>query len=56
MGEGTITAIIIALLAVSEALSFIPKLRSNGVFQIIFRIIEALGRGFAKEEDKKDEL
>lgn len=56
MGEGTLTAVIIALLAVSEALSFIPKLKSNGLFQVIFRIIEATGRGFQKEEDKKNEL
>jgi hypothetical protein len=38
------TALIIvsALLAVSEALSLIPSIRSNGIFQTVFGILRAI--------------
>lgn len=38
------TALIIvsALLAVSEALSLIPSIRSNGIFQAVFGILRAV--------------
>ena len=39
MEPTTITIILAALFAVSEALSYIPALKANGVFQLIFGII-----------------
>jgi len=41
-------AIIAALLAVSEALSFIPGLKSNGIFQLIYNVIKTLDSGVIK--------
>jgi len=38
--------ILTALLAVSEALSLIPQVKSNGVFQVIYNLLKSLaGRG-----------
>ena len=35
-----------ALFAVSEALSLIPQVKSNGVFQLVFNLLRALvGKG-----------
>lgn len=31
-----------ALLAVSEALSLIPQVKSNGIFQLIFNVIKSV--------------
>ena len=42
MEENTIIVILAALFAVSEALSFIPALKANGVFQLIFGILGLL--------------
>ena len=42
MEIGTINIIIIALLAVSEALSLIPAVQSNGIFQMFWRILKML--------------
>lgn len=36
----TISAIIGALLAVSEALSLIPQVKANGVFQMIWNVLK----------------
>lgn len=38
----TISIIIGALLAVSEALSLIPGVKANGVFQMLWRILKAV--------------
>ena len=45
----TITMVIGALLAISEALSLIPGVQSNGVFQVIWRLLKILA-GPKKEE------
>jgi len=38
--------ILAALLAISEALSLIPQVKSNGVFQVIYNLLKNLaGRG-----------
>ena len=38
--------ILAALLAVSEALSLIPQVKSNGVFQIVHNLLKSLaGKG-----------
>jgi len=38
----TITLIVAALFAVSEALALIPAVKSNGVFHLIFNVIKTL--------------
>ncbi len=45
----TISIIVGALLAVSEALSLIPSVRSNGIFQVLWRILKAVA-GEKKED------
>jgi len=45
----TITLIIGALLAVSEALSLIPQVKANGLFQVLWRILKAVA-GEKKED------
>lgn len=50
MDVTTITIIVSALLAVSEALSLIPGVQSNGMFQVIWRLLKIL----AGEKDKED--
>jgi len=40
MDINTIMIVVSALLAVSEALSFIPRLKSNGVFQIVVNVLK----------------
>ena len=38
--------VVAALLAISEALSLIPQVKSNGVFQVIYNLLKNLaGRG-----------
>lgn len=37
-----ITVVSIALLAVSEALSMIPQIKANGIFQAVFNVIKVL--------------
>lgn len=44
METETITIIIAALLAVSEALSLVPAVRANGVFQAIYYILKYLAK------------
>ena len=39
MDSGTLIIILAALLAVSEALSLIPALKANGVFQLIYGVL-----------------
>ena len=42
----SIIIILAALLAISEALSLIPQVKSNGVFQVIYNLLKNLaGRG-----------
>lgn len=50
METTTIIGIISALLAVSEGLSLIPGLKSNGIFQIVYYILKALVRGIQTKE------
>lgn len=38
----TITIILIALLAVSEALALIPQVKANSVFNMIWNLIKAM--------------
>jgi len=46
MDETTILIILAALHAVSEALSMIPALKSNGLFQLVYNIIKFIaGKG-----------
>ena len=40
MTETTIITTVVALLAVSEALAHIPKVRANGVFQLIWNVLK----------------
>lgn len=46
----TISIIIGALLAVSEALSLIPSLRTNGIFQMAWNVLKLLAGDKKKEE------
>ena len=42
----SIMIILAALLAISEALSLIPQVKSNGVFQVIYNLLKSLaGKG-----------
>lgn len=45
----TLSILIGALLAMSEALSLIPAVRANGIFQVIWRIVKIVA-GEKKEE------
>lgn len=42
MDETTITIVLAAALAVSEALSLIPAVKSNGIAQAIFAILRKI--------------
>lgn len=42
ISQEQITIVSIALLAVSEALSLIPAIKANGVFQAIFNVIKII--------------
>ncbi len=46
-----ITMIVGALLAVSEALSLIPGVRSNGIFQVVWNVLKIIGGTPPKKED-----
>ena len=50
MDVTTISIIVSALLAVSEALSLIPGVQSNGIFQVVWRVLKIVA-GARKEED-----
>lgn len=50
MDFSTISIIIGALLAISEALSLIPGVQSNGIFQVIWRVLKIVA-GAKTEED-----
>lgn len=43
MDINTIMIVVSALLAVSEALGAIPKIKSNGIFQLIVNVLKWLG-------------
>ena len=46
MDETTTLIIVSAALAVSEALSMIPGLKSNGIFQLVYNILKFIaGKG-----------
>lgn len=49
MDATTIGVIIAALLAVSEALSLIPQVKANGVFQVLWNVLKMLA-GERKDE------
>lgn len=42
MEVGSITIIIGALLAISEALALIPVVAANGIFQVLWRLLKLL--------------
>ncbi len=44
LDQNTGAVIVAALFAVSEALSLIPAVRSNGVFQLLFSVFKRLAR------------
>ena len=44
MEATTLLIIISALLAVSEGLSLIPAVKSNGVFQLVYNLLRVLAR------------
>jgi len=46
----TITVWVAALLAVSEALSLIPGVRANGIFQVVWNVLKMI----AGEKPKKE--
>jgi hypothetical protein len=46
----TISILVSALLAVSEALSLIPGVQSNGIFQVVWRVLKIIA-GAKKEEE-----
>ena len=50
MDVNTISIIVAALLAISEALSLIPGVQSNGIFQVVWRVLKIVA-GAKKEED-----
>lgn len=45
MESEMVMAIVIALLAISEALAFIPALKSNGILQLVVDICKFLVKG-----------
>ena len=46
MDETTTLIVVSAALAVSEALSMIPGLKSNGIFQLVYNILKFIaGKG-----------
>jgi len=51
----TIMIVLSTLLAISEALSMIPTVKSNGIFQVVFNILKGLSKKPAKEGGKLDE-
>jgi len=51
MDNETIMIILAALLALSEALSYMPKLQSNGILQMIISALRALCAITKKKED-----
>jgi hypothetical protein len=40
--ESAFTLIVLALLAISEALTLLPKVKSNGIFQLIVNILKKI--------------
>jgi len=52
MEINTILIILAAGLAVSEALSLFPKVKSNGIFQLIYATLKALASGIRQKEVK----
>jgi hypothetical protein len=52
MDINTIMIIVSALLAVSEGLSLIPRVRSNGVFQMVVNVLRWIG---AKPKTNKED-
>lgn len=45
MTATTVAIIVAALLAVSEALSLIPAVRANGIFQMIWNLLKIMAGG-----------
>lgn len=48
MDTTTILIIVSAALAISEALSLIPWIKSNGIFQLIYAVLKSLISGRIK--------
>jgi len=51
----TVMIVLSTLFAVSEALSIIPQVRSNGIFQIVFNVLKVLSEKHIKKREKSDE-
>ena len=47
LGLSTSDLVLLLLLVVSELLSFIPQVKSNGVFQLVFNFIKLMANKFA---------
>jgi len=56
MDINTIMIIVSALLAVSEGLSLIPRVRSNGIFQMIVNILRFVATKPKEKRREEDEL
>lgn len=52
MDSSSIVIILVALLALSEALALNPKVKSNSLFQAVIELIKALKKGL-ESKDKK---
>jgi len=50
MDPATITTGALVLLAISEGLSLIPALKSNGIFQVLYLILTAVVKGIKSKE------
>ena len=53
LGDPTVTAVVFAAWAVNEALSLIPSVKSNGVFQLAYNLLRKLvgKRGETNDEE-----
>jgi len=49
MDANTIVIIVAACLAVSEALSLFPAVKSNGIFQLGYSLLKALATGIKQK-------
>jgi len=50
MDPATIATVALVLLAISEGLTLIPGLKSNGIFQLLCLILKALVKGIKSKE------
>jgi hypothetical protein len=50
MELGTLSIVIGILLAISEALSLIPAVKANGIFQMLWNMLKVAAGGIEKED------